>query len=313
MTASRPKGPGWYPDPDILPGAHGLRYWNGRQWTDRRRAALILTTLHLDGPFGMPVPRSLEGPVRTADLPAPAAEVSATRDAPTGLGDPILRPTGVEGRAIDLQTAGGGGRGTPPQPPNPGGNGGGGDGDGGHGEGRSRTRQWRKWWFFAAAAVIAALAVAFVGEALRPPSPGPRVLTDSHFVKLANDLCAKTLPNLRPPDAGPMGSALSPTVVAAQIDQAAQGLDVLANQLAALPAAPVDQPHIAGWLGAWRQYNAIGHQYAAELRSHPATGKAPPVLQTGVRLATTIDNFARANGLTGCEFSFSYNPDPSQF
>jgi hypothetical protein len=157
------------------------------------------------------------------------------------------------------------------------------------------------------------LAVILTGQALRTPSPGPRVLTDNHFVQLANDLCAKTLPGLRPPDAGPMGSALSPTLVEGQIDQAAKGLDDLANQLAALPAAAADRPPIATWLDQWHQYDAVGHQYAAYLRAHGTNGKAPAVLQTGAVLAKSIDNFTRANGLSNCEFDFTYNPDPSQF
>jgi hypothetical protein len=164
----------------------------------------------------------------------------------------------------------------------------------------------------AAAAVVAALATVLVGEALRPPSPGPRVLTDNHFIQLANNECARSLPDLRPPDGGPMGSAVSPTQVADQIDKAAVGLDALADRLAALPAADVDRPHIAAWVSDWHQYDAIGHQYATYLRLHGATGKAPAMLTTGTSLARTIDNFTRANGLGGCEFSFTYNPDPSQ-
>ncbi len=315
MTPARPKAPAWYPDPDIHPGSKSvLRYWNGRHWTDRRRPAPILTTLDLQGPFGVPLPAALEGPVRTADLRAPAAEVSATRDAPTGLVEPIDRPTTAEGRRVELPTSSGGGRGTPPRPPELGGGGGGG-GEGGDGGADRETgiRRRRKWWFFAAAAVVAALAMILVGQALRPASPGPRVLTDNHFIQLANNECARSLPDLRPPDGGPFGSAVGPTQVADQIDKAAAGLDALADRLAALPAAEVDRPHIAAWLDGWHQYDDIGRQYAAHLRLHGATGKAPAMLKTGTYLARTVDNFTRANGLGGCEFSFNYNPDPSQF
>ncbi len=107
MTGPRPKSPGWYPDPDILP-AHkeGLRYWNGRHWTDRRRPIPIMTSLDLQGPFGVALPRVLEGPARTAELPAPAAEVSAGREAPPGRVDPIERPTGAGVRGIDRRRRG---------------------------------------------------------------------------------------------------------------------------------------------------------------------------------------------------------------
>ncbi len=85
MAGPRPQSPGWYPDPDIHPGSKNiLRYWTGSRWTDRRRPMPILTTLDLGGSIGAPKTRALEGPARTAEAPAPtpAAEVSATRDAP---------------------------------------------------------------------------------------------------------------------------------------------------------------------------------------------------------------------------------------
>jgi hypothetical protein len=148
---------------------------------------------------------------------------------------------------------------------------------------------------------------------MRPPSPGPRVLTDTQFVKLANANCAKTLPTLRPPDGGEIPPAVTPVNAAAQIDKAATGLDDLANRLAALPAAAVDQPHIAAWLDDWHRYDAVGHQYANFLRQHGATSKAPPMLKTGADVAKSADNFARANGLVDCLFAFTYVPDPSQF
>jgi hypothetical protein len=316
MVGPRPKSPGWYTDPDIVPGSTGpLRYWNGRQWTDRRRPRPILADLDLRGPLALPVRRALEGPVRAvAELPAPAAEVAATRDAPSGRAETIERPTGTERHGIELSPSTGGGSGVPPRLPGPGGGGGGGDGaDDGSSDPSIRSRRRKKWWFVAALAVVAALAATLAGESLRPPSPGPRVLTDSNFVKLANNECARTMPDLRPPDGGPMGSAVSPTKVADQADQAATGLDALANRLAALPAAAVDQPHIASWLDGWHQYAAVGRQYADYLRQHGASGQAPAVLNTGATLAKTSDNFARANGLDGCLFAFAYNPDPSQF
>ncbi len=210
--------------------------------------------------------------------------------------------------------AGGAGGDIPRPPPGTGGGGGGGGPDDGPvPDPATRSRRRRKWWFFAALAVVAAISVGLIGEALRPASPGPRVLTDNQFVTLANQECARTLPGLRPPDGGPMGSAVTPAMVADQIDQAAVGLDALATRLAALPVSDLDKPRVGAWLDGWHQYDAIGHQYADFLRTHGATGPAPAVLKTGAVLARSIDNFARANGLHDCEFSFAYNPDPSQF
>ncbi|MDQ1442960.1 MAG: hypothetical protein QOG97_3188 [Acidimicrobiaceae bacterium] len=315
MPGSRPKSPGWYPDPDIHPGSLSLlRYWNGRHWTDRRRPSPILADLDLTRPTGVPPSRALEGPARIAELPAPAAEISATREGP-GRADTRDRPGGGDGHGVELPTATGGGRGVPPQPPGSGG-GGGGDHGGTGGEGGpvagKRNRRRRKGWLLGGLAVLAAVVVTLMGEAMRPPSPGPRVLTDPQFVKLANAECVKTMPTLRPPDGGPLGSFVSPPQAATQIDTAASGLDALADRLATLPAAEPDRPHIAAWLDTWHRYDAIGHQYADHLRVHGAGGKAPAVLQTGAALAKSADNFARANGLSDCLFAFVYRPDPSQ-
>ncbi len=320
MAGPRPKSPGWYPDPDILPGSKGvLRYWSGRHWTDRRRPAPVLADFDLSRPMGAPrgvvQSRMLDRPARTVELPAPAAEISATREGP-GRPDTMDRPSGGEGRGIELPTATGGGHGAPPQPPGSGGGGGGGDGGGKGDDGTPLAgkgiRAHRKWWVLGGLAVVATIAVILAGEAMRPPSPGPRVLTDRQFVKLANADCVKTMPTLRPPDGGPLGSFVSPSQAATQIDTAASGLDALANRLATLPAAEPDRPHIATWLDAWHRYDAIGHQYADHLRVHGAGGKAPAVLQTGANLAKLADNFARANGLGDCLFAFAYRPDPSQ-
>lgn len=318
MVGPRPKSPGWYPDPDILPGARNfLRYWNGRHWTDRWRPTPVLTRLEIGGPMGLPLPRALEGPARTADLPAPAAEVSATRDGPSGRADTMDRPTGAEALGIELPTSSGGGRGIPPQPPAVGGGGGGGGGDGADdgatSDRRARRRRRRTWLLFAGLAVLAAVAVVLIGQAMQPPSPGPRVLTDSRFVQLANKDCAQTLPTLRPADGGDFGSVITPNQAADQIDKAAAGLDDLANRLATLPAAQADQPHIAQWLAGWHQYDAFGRQYADDLRTQAPTGKAPPVLKTAAAVANTADNFARANGLNACLFEYTYSASPSEF
>jgi hypothetical protein len=317
MAASRPKSPGWYPEPDILPGSRAtLRYWNGRHWTDRRRPMPVLTNLDLVSGMGVPHLRALEGPARHASLPAPAAEISATREAPSALTDRPERTGGpTEARGADRPASPGGGRGIPPVPPEPGGGGGGGgdreDGEGG-GSGATKKRQ-KKWWVFAGVAVLAAIAVALAGQAMRPKPAGPRVLTDGQFVRAANVECAKTMPTLRPPDGGPLGSKVTPAQAADQIDKAAVGLDDLATRLGALPAVAADRPHIAGWLNDWHDYAATGHVYATDLRVHGASGKAPAVLTTAAALARSADHFSKANGLGNCLFAFPYNPDPSQF
>ncbi|HSS11825.1 MAG TPA: hypothetical protein VLL25_18195, partial [Acidimicrobiales bacterium] len=155
-----------------------------------------------------------------------------------------------------------------------------------------------------------AVAVGVVGEAIRPKSHGPRVLTDTRFVQLANAECAKTLGGLRPPDSGPFGSTITPVQAADGIDHAAGGLDALAGRLRSLPAADLDRPHINGWLDSWHRYTALGRQYATFLREN-GTKNPGPLLADSVRQAHLADDFALANGLNSCTFSYTPQPDPS--
>jgi len=310
MPDIHPKSPGWYPSPDILPGSNDtLRYWNGRHWTDRHRPVPKLSTFKLGGTINAPLPSALEGPARPAELPAPAAEVSVTRDGPGGLADTLDRSTGAEARGVELPTSTGGGRGIPPQPPDLGGGGGGGNG-GGRGDdrpspGRGSVAGTRgKWWFFAAVGVLCAVVATFVGQALLPKTAEHRVLTDASFVKAANADCTAAFPNLRPADGGAFGSIVTPAQVANQIDQAATGLDNLANKMAAIPAVAVDRPYITTWLDNWHQYDNLGRQYATFLRQHGATNKAPAVLAESAGVAKQADNFANANGLKSCQFTY---------
>ncbi|MGH9123777.1 MAG: DUF2510 domain-containing protein [Acidimicrobiales bacterium] len=308
MSGIAPKAAGWYPDPDILPASKAmLRYWNGRHWTERRRPVPMLTRLEIGTSVGIPFPRVLEGPARVAELPARAAEVPGGRDAPGGRADTLDRPRPSELRSVDMPTATGGGRGVPPEPPQSGGGGGdggsGGGGDDGAGD-RARPRSRRKWWLLAAAAVTCALAVVLAAQALQPPSPGPRVVTDTAFVTAANALCAKVLPGLRPTDGGAFGSIVSATNAASDIDKAATGLDGLANQLSALPDTAIDAPFVSTWLGEWHQYASLGRQYADFLRQHGTTDKEPQVLKTGGTVAAKASNFALANHLNACQFTY---------
>lgn len=312
MAPPLPQSPGWYPDPDIRAGSPPvLRYWDGKGWTDRRRPMPIVGALDLGGVVGLRLPQALEGPARAPALPAPAAEVSATREGPVARTDSPNRPVASDRRGVDLPTAPDGGQDGPPKPPRLGG--GGGNGGGEPEQPAAGPRLRRKWWFVAAVAVVAALAVLVAAQALRPPSVGPRVLTDQHFVQLANDECAKTMPDLRPPEGGPLGSLTTPNQAADQIDRAAKGLDDLADRLAILPAATADRPHITAWLDGWHRYDEIGRVYAEYLRQHGTPQKRPAFLVDAAQLARNVDNFARANGLKGCLFTFVFVADPSQF
>ena len=274
--AGRP--PGWYADPDR---AEAIRYWSGTRWTDRRRPRPAWSKAPL-APSG-PRPAAATAARETTAVRA-SAEVSAVSEA--------RRQGSIDGGELP-----------PHQPPT---RSGGGDGE----DPRRPARSRRKWWLVGGVAVLAAVAVAIAGEAMRPKSHGPRVLTDTRFVQLANAECAKTIPGLRPSDSGPFGSTITPAQAAAGIDHAAAGLDGLAGRIRALPASDVDRPHIRSWLDGWQLYTAAGRQYATFLRQHGVNDPGH-VLDKGVREAHLADDFALANGLKSCTFSFTPRPDPS--
>jgi hypothetical protein len=160
-------------------------------------------------------------------------------------------------------------------------------------------------------AVLAAGAVALAGEALAPRAHGPRVLTDRHFIALANAQCNKTLPALRPPDAGPLGTTVTPAQAADGADKAADGLVGLATTLRNLPAASADRPFIGGWLDGWDRYATLGHQYATFLRQHGTSNPSRQLLVGITHEAASADNFALANGLSSCTFVTTPAADPS--
>jgi hypothetical protein len=273
--------PGWYADPDR---AEAIRYWNGSRWTDRRR------------------PWPAWSKAATAPSTASPAPATAAREGTTaGASSEVPLSGGTPQKGFE-------GGGLPPrEPPQPGGGGGGG---GGGGDSRPPAPSRRKWWLIAGIAVLAAALVAVAGEALRPASHGPRVLTDTGFVQQANAACASTIPGLRPPQNGPFGTTITPSQAADQIDHAAVGLDALAGRLRALPVNAADRPHVDGWLDGWARYTVAGRAYASFLRQH---GNNDPgrLLDDGVRQARVADDFSLANGLKSCTFSFTPQPDPS--
>jgi Protein of unknown function (DUF2510) len=298
--------PAWYRDPDR---SDRLRYWDGDAWTNRRRpvprwAPDDQDTITLGGPR--------TGPSYAAELPAPTAEVTTSREA--GPAAPGSGPGSAAGSSNAASTApirrpaddG------PPGPHDPGsGGGGGGDGSGDGDSGGHRNRR-RVGLFAFVVIVLTGLAVAISAIALAPKSYGPRVLTRSGFLTAANRLCDKSLSPLRPPvSADPFGATVTPGQAADQIDHAATGLDQLASQLRALPSSPADRPHIDEWLDGWGRYAGLGRQYAAILRQNGTPTRAPQAELDARKEAATADRFALANGLSSCTFLVTPHSDPS--
>jgi hypothetical protein len=63
-------------------------------------------------------------------------------------------------------------------------------------------------------------------------------------------------------------------------------------------------------LDTWLRYTASGRQYGAFLRQH---GSADPghLLDDSIKQARLADDFALANGLKRCTFSYTPQPDPA--
>jgi len=298
---------GWYSDPER---PDRLRYWDGRHWTTGHRPLPAWTVPgrsasieHL-GPVG-PTPTS--GPIAAIELPAPAAGVSS-RQGPAGPlpGEGIPPMSSPPGTRMPIHRPADDG---PPPPERPGGPNGGGEGGGGD---ERRPGRRRKWIVIGAFTAMFALVLGLSAEALRPRSTGPRVLTDTHFVSQANTLCNATLASLRPAGTtDPFGASITPEQAAAGADKAAAGLDALATKLDALPAAPADEAHIGGWLDGWHRYAALGHQWATFLREHGTAKPPSQLVRSFTEEATSADDFALANRLKACTFSYAAQVDPS--
>jgi hypothetical protein len=156
----------------------------------------------------------------------------------------------------------------------------------------------RQWLVIGiAVAIVVGLAVAALP---RHRDDGPRVLTDAGFIAAANQRCEATINDIRPP-LSPDGKSPTNAEKADAADRAADGLGHLADELRHLPVASTDEPHVTGWLAVWEQYVAVGHRTAAALRSdHPNDALA--VGRQGDTFQQQADRFARANGLSRCQF-----------
>jgi Protein of unknown function (DUF2510) len=305
-NARRNRQPAWYPDPDR---PDRLRYWDGAAWTTRRRP-FPRWSAESPNVIGLAGSNALEGPVRAAELPAPAAGVGTTRQASPGSPNPGDAGSGMSSTTDAPMPI----RRTSDDGPPPGGPGdptGGGGGGGGEGGKEPDSTRRRRWIFFAAVAVLAAGAVWIAGAALVPKSYGPRVLHDATFIRLANAQCTAKLADLRPPDAGPFGTTITPTQAADSTDKAATGMDNLAIALRSLPASAADRPFINSWLDGWNRYAALGRQYATFLRQNGTATPSRQLRDSIVHEASVADNFVLANGLKACEFTVAPNQDPS--
>jgi hypothetical protein len=165
---------------------------------------------------------------------------------------------------------------------------------------RREIRRRTSWIFFTCVAVVALIAFAAY-RFLKPPSDGPRVITEKPFLTAANQMCRDTLPTLRPPTTT-SGAVISPAQTADDARVAADGIARLAARLGVIPIDNVDQDTARrAWLADWQLYAFIGQKYADLLKAGKVAD-AQREARTGIPAYTRADKFSRANGLSSCQF-----------
>ena len=158
---------------------------------------------------------------------------------------------------------------------------------------------WRSWAVIGGAVVVVA-GLAWI-TLPKPDHPGPRVVTDTAFAGAASTRCRAVIPGLRPPLPDPNAKPPTANEVATNIEHVADGLAGLAAQLRTLPVGPADQATVDGWLRGWDEYTDVGRRYAAALRSGDQAAQRS-LSKQGDTVQKSTDRFARANGLSACQF-----------
>lgn len=126
---------------------------------------------------------------------------------------------------------------------------------------------------------------------------------DAAFVRQANAVCRKQLPGLRAQKDKSDIFGSTPknnrAATADKIEKAADGLDAVAAQLAALPVREQDQPAVATWLEEWANYTGVGRKYAQAVR----TARDSTISSVAAEANGPVHNvarFARANHIDDC-------------
>jgi hypothetical protein len=167
---------------------------------------------------------------------------------------------------------------------------------------RSRTR---RHWIIS----FAVISFLFVVVSLKAINAGtdlpPRTVFDAAFISEANGKCRETLVPLkdaRPVPGSPEGKNPGPhEKVAAQVDDVADRLAALADDLRDVPVRAAEQSEVQGWLASWDTYAAIGHDYADAVREQ--SGAQTRLARDGASTGRRANLFARANKLDDCTFS----------
>lgn len=149
-------------------------------------------------------------------------------------------------------------------------------------------------------------AALFVGISVKAWTAAPnlpdRTVFDADFIAAANAKCRASLTPLkeqRPQPGTPEGRDPGPhEKVAARVDETADQLVVIADDLRRIPVDAVEDGAVQGWLDEWDNYAAIGHQYADAVRDDSKAQE--DLIRRGAESSRRADAFAQANKLKDC-------------
>jgi len=122
-------------------------------------------------------------------------------------------------------------------------------------------------------------------------------IDDRAFVEAANAACRNTRSALPPP----AGESATLEDRAETVEEIYALFDALVADLADLPVVEMDREEVAWWIARWRQFLAIGPEYAAAIRT------GDPEVYTvigdlGDDPSREANEFADRNGLDACVF-----------
>ena len=128
------------------------------------------------------------------------------------------------------------------------------------------------------------------------PPEGPRI-EDASFTAAAAEICGKALPALRADVAD--DTPRQPVEVAPTVDERADSLADLVEELRAVDVEEAARPEVEAWLQDWDRYVEVGRRYAAALRSGDPD-RYSSVAEEGRGPQERISAFARTNGMDSC-------------
>jgi hypothetical protein len=121
-------------------------------------------------------------------------------------------------------------------------------------------------------------------------------IDDPEFVRRANALCARSVPDLRAPDR----QATSTSVVTAErLDEVADGLAEVAADLRRVPVTDAAADEVDAWLDDWERFVEVGHRYAEAVEADDPE-RYSRIDDEAVELARRMGRFARGNGIDDC-------------